>query len=77
MALVGLVVGILVSVLLTAGTNRIGVFNIAIPLIMAGGFFMLSHRLTERLVPVKAKDPYMRLSEIETLEQIQRAEEEG
>jgi ABC-type transport system involved in cytochrome bd biosynthesis fused ATPase/permease subunit len=75
LAVVGLIVGVLVSMVMTAGTNRIGVFNIAIPLVAAGMLFTLSSRLIEHLLPAKARDPDMSLAEIEKLEQIRRAED--
>lgn len=73
-AIVGLIIGVFVSLMLTEGTNRIGVFNVAIPLLMAGALFTVCSQLIERLVPAKAKDPDMSLAEIEKLEEIRRAE---
>jgi type III secretory pathway component EscS len=76
-AIVGLIIGVLVSIMLTAGTNRIGVFNIAIPLLVAGMLFTVSSHIIERLLPAKARDPDISLTEIEKLEQIRRAEDRG
>lgn len=76
-AVVGLIVGVLLSIGLTAGTNRIGVFNLLIPLFAAGILFTGSSQLIERLLPAKARDPDMSLGEIEQLEQIWRSEGRG
>ena len=76
-AIVGLIIGVLVSITVTAGTNRIGVFNVVIPLLVAGMLFTLSSRLIEHLLPAKARDPEMSLAEIEKLEQIRRAEDQS
>jgi type III secretory pathway component EscS len=75
LAIVGLLVGVLVSIMTTVGTNHIGVFNVAIPLLVAGMLFTLSSRLIENLLPAKARDPDMSLAEVEQLEQIRRAED--
>jgi hypothetical protein len=75
LAIVGLIVGVGVSYIMTVSTNHIGVFNVAIPLLVAGMLFMLSSRLIENFLPAKARDPDMSLAEVEQLEQIRRAED--
>ncbi|MFO7563999.1 MAG: hypothetical protein R6X02_15240 [Enhygromyxa sp.] len=75
LAVVGLIIGVLVSFMMTAGTNRIGVFNVLIPLLAAGMLFTVSSRLIEHLLPAKARDPEMSLAEVEKLEQIRRVED--
>lgn len=72
-ALVGLVAGGFASMIVTEGTNKIGVFNIAIPLLTAGMLFVVASKLLERMLPAKARDPDMSMAEVERLEQIGRA----
>jgi hypothetical protein len=75
LAIVGLIIGALVSFMTTVSTNHIGVFNVAIPLLVAGMLFTLSSKLIENFLPAKARDPDMSLAEIAQLEQIRRAED--
>jgi hypothetical protein len=75
LAIVGLLIGVWVSFTLTVGTNRIGVFNILIPLLVAGMLFTVSSHIIERLLPAKARDADISLADIEKLEQVRHAEE--
>lgn len=75
LAVVGLLAGLFVSVGLTATTKRVGVFNIAIPFLVAGALFTVSSKILEQVLPKKVKDPDISLVEVDLLEQVRKAED--